>query len=94
VNGYQICMLALLVGGLGPAVAVGARGRPTNRLIGLELGSAVLVVLLLLVSVATARSYDLILPLVLAPLSFAGTLVYTRLLAPEEARRDGGPDRR
>jgi multicomponent Na+:H+ antiporter subunit F len=81
-TGFQICMLVLLAGGLGPALVLSARGRPTNRLIGLELTSAVVTVAFLLFTVISGQSYDLVLPLVLVPLSFAGSLVYTRLLSP------------
>lgn len=80
-TGFEICIVVLMAGGLGPAVLLGARGRPTNRLIGLEIGSAVLVVLFILFSMVTDQSDELILALVLVPLSFAGSLVYTRLLA-------------
>lgn len=85
-TGFEVCIVVLLVGALGPAIVLGSTGRPTNRLIGLELGSSVLVVLFILFADVSGLSYELILPLVLVPLSFAGTLVYTRLLSP---RRDG-----
>lgn len=81
-TGFEICLVVLVVGGLGPALVLGARGRPTNRLIGLEITSAVVTVVFLLLTVVTRESYDLVLPLVLVPLSFAGSLVYTRLLSP------------
>lgn len=80
-SAYTICLIALLVGGLLPALAIASRGDPTDRLVGLELVSAVIVFVLILFSqVGQGQSYDLILPLVLVPLSFAGTLVFTRLL--------------
>ncbi len=72
---------ALLVGGLAPAVSIAAGGSPLVRLIGVELAAATTVVVLLLISAAT-QSYELILPVVLVPLAFAGTLVFTRLLRP------------
>lgn len=78
---YTVCLLALLVGALLPALVISARGAPAERLIGLELASAVIVLVLVLFSqVPQGQSYDLTLPLVLVPLSFAGTLVFTRLL--------------
>jgi hypothetical protein len=44
--------------------------------------------LILLSQVGPGQSYDLVLPLVLVPLSFAGTLVFTRLLAyPEDEEK-------
>jgi multisubunit Na+/H+ antiporter MnhF subunit len=74
--------LVLMVAGLGPALWLGARGPAAERLVGVELGSAVGVLVLLLLSQATGQSSLLIVPLVLVPLSFAGTLVFTRLLSP------------
>lgn len=87
-TGFEICIVVLLAGGLAPALLLGARGRPTNRLVGLEMASAVLTVLFLLMALVTGESYDLVLPLVLVPLSFAGSLVYTRLLAPPPGQDD------
>lgn len=72
---------ALLVGALAPAISLVASGRTLVRLVGVELTAASTVVVLLLLSDTTA-SYDLLLPLVLVPLAFAGTLVFTRLLRP------------
>jgi multisubunit Na+/H+ antiporter MnhF subunit len=83
VTAYEICLAALLIGGLGPAVILASFGDPVNRLVGLDMAAAVITFALVLFSeVGPGQSYDLILPLVLVPLSFAGTLVFTRLLAP------------
>ena len=80
-SAYEICLLAILLGGLAPALLIACRGEPVDRLVGLELAGAVITLALILFSeVAPGQSYDLILPLVLVPLSFAGTLVFTRLL--------------
>jgi multisubunit Na+/H+ antiporter MnhF subunit len=68
VSAYEICLAVLLLGGLAPVLLLASRGEPDSRLIGLDL-------------VGPGQSYDLILPLVLVPLSFAGTLVFTRLLS-------------
>jgi multisubunit Na+/H+ antiporter MnhF subunit len=82
VTAYTICLVALLVGALLPALAVAGRGQPEDRLVGLEIVSSVTVVALIVFSqVGPGQSYDLTLPLVLVPLSVAGTLVFTRLLA-------------
>lgn len=84
---FEICLVAILVGGLLPSLAIAGRGGPIDRLVGLELAGAVTTVALILLSeVGPGQSYDLILPLVLVALSFAGTLVFTRLLGgrPEE----------
>lgn len=85
-TGFEVCIVVLLLGALAPAVVLGSTGRPTNRLIGLELASSVLAVLFILFVPVTDLSYELVLPLVLVPLSFAGTLVYTRLLSPARRR--------
>lgn len=80
-SAYTICLIALIAGGLLPSLAIASRGEPTDRLVGLELVSAVIVLALIMFSqVGQGQSYDLILPLVLVVLSFAGTLVFTRLL--------------
>ena len=83
-TGYLLCAVVLMVGGLGPALLISARGAPIDRLVGLELVSSIAVVLMLLIAQITDQSYVLAAPLVLAPLSFAGTLVYTRLLGRRE----------
>lgn len=80
-TGFEICLVVLLVGGLAPALFLAAGGRPSNRLVGLELAGAVVTVAFFLIAMTTKESYDLVLPSVFTPLSFAGTLVYTRLLA-------------
>ena len=74
--------LVLTAGGLLPAWWIGSRGDPVDRLVGLELASAVAVVDLLILIQAFDQSIYLIVPFVLVLVSFAGTLVFTRLLAP------------
>jgi multisubunit Na+/H+ antiporter MnhF subunit len=82
VSAYEICLAVLLLGGLAPVLLLASRGEPDSRLIGLDLAAPVLTFALILFSqVGPGQSYDLILPLVLVPLSFAGTLVFTRLLS-------------
>ena len=86
-NVDTVCLIALLVGGLLPALYVSSRGDPGARLVGLDLVAAVSVFCLILLSeVGPGQSYDLTLPLVLVPLSFAGTLVFTRLLGKREGQ--------
>lgn len=70
----------LLVGGLIPAMIIAYRDRAERRLVGLELASATGTLVMLLLCQAFNQSSYLIVPLVLALLSFAGTLVFTRLL--------------
>lgn len=78
---YLYCLLALLAGGLAPALWLASRRGPSYRLVGLQFVSSVATLCLILLSqVGPGQSYDLVLPLVLVPLSFAGTLVFTRLL--------------
>jgi multisubunit Na+/H+ antiporter MnhF subunit len=76
--------LVLILGALAPAVYLGLRGGPLDRLVGLQLAGSVLVPVLLLLTHAFNQSSYLIVPLVLATLSFAGVLVFLRLL---ETRR-------
>jgi multisubunit Na+/H+ antiporter MnhF subunit len=80
--------MVLMVGGLGPALYLGARGTPADRMIGLELGGAVTVLILTLLSQAAEQPSYLIVPLVLVLLSFAGTLVFVRLLRSQAMRDD------
>lgn len=79
-NGWEIAAMALLLGGIVPAVILASRGREIDRLVGLELASSVGVLSLLVIIQGDGQSSYLILPLVLVLLSFAGTLVFTRLL--------------
>jgi multicomponent Na+:H+ antiporter subunit F len=67
----------------GPGLLLVARGSATARLVGLQLASAVTVLLLTVLSVAMGQPSLLIVPLVTVLLSFAGTLVFTRLLRGE-----------
>ena len=79
------CLIALMAGGLLPVLVLCSRGDAGERLIGLDLLATILTFCLILLSeVGPGQSYDLILPLVLVPLSYAGTLVFTRLLGERE----------
>ncbi len=79
-TGYEVCEATVMIGGLTPALAMAARGRPGDRLIGVVLTGAVVTVAMLLMSNISAESYELIVPLVLVVLSVVGTLVFTRLI--------------
>jgi len=70
----------LMVGGLIPAMVLAYRDTAARRLVGLELVSVTGTLVMLLLCEAFNQSSYLIVPLVLALLSFAGTLVFTRLL--------------
>ncbi|MEV4754237.1 monovalent cation/H+ antiporter complex subunit F [Micromonospora sp. NPDC049559] len=78
---WLVAGLVLLLGALAPALRLGLRGEPYARLVGLQFVGALLVPLLLLLAVGYGQTSYLIVPLVLAALSFAGTLVFVRLLA-------------
>ena len=82
-TGYEIETLALLAGGVVPVAALGCLGRVEERLVALQMVAAVSVLVLLLVAVAVRQPSMLIVPLTLPALSAAGTLVYTRMLAPQ-----------
>lgn len=73
-----------MIGGIGPAAFLASRGSPLQRLVGLELASSVGAVVLILLTQISGQSDYLVVPLVLVLLSFAGTLVYTRLLRPRD----------
>lgn len=77
---WLIAAGALMIGGLGPAMVLAYRGTSPQRLVGLELAGAIGAILMLVVCQAFNQSGYLIVPLVLALMSFAGTLVFTRLL--------------
>lgn len=81
-NGWLIAAVALLGGGLLPALWLGTTGSAVRRLIGLQLAVVVLVPELIVLSMAFGQPSYLIVPVVLVAASFAGTLVYTRLLDP------------
>jgi len=82
VNPWLLGTIVLLAGGFAPAVWIGSRGEPEDRLVGLELGGVVVTLAMLSFAQAVGQSSYLIVPLVLALVSVAGILVYTRLLAP------------
>lgn len=77
---WVIAAGVLLVGGLVPAMVLAGRGPAAHRLLGLELAGASGVIALMVLCQAMNQSSYLIVPLVLVLMSFAGTLVFTRLL--------------
>lgn len=78
-NLWLIGATVLLVGVL-PCGFVLLRGRPLEALVALELGSTVVTIVLLLLAEGYHRSSYFTLPLVLAGLSFVGTLAFIRFL--------------
>lgn len=83
---WLIAATIVLLGGAAPALWLACRGDPVDRLFGLELGGGCTVLALLLLSRGFDQAQYLIVPLVAVALSFAGTLVFTRLLAPRAHR--------
>ena len=81
---WVVATLVLLIAGVLPAAIIGMRGPAVGRLVGLELLSSVCCVVLLLLAQADAEPMYLIVPLVLVVLSFAGTLVFTRLFVGQQ----------
>ncbi len=79
-TGYAVLALLLLIGGLGPVLAMSAVGHSFNRLVALEMSTSIGILFMLIFVEVSNQSSELILPLVLVPLSVAGTLVFTRLL--------------
>ena len=79
-NPFLLLSGVLLVVLAGPGLLLAGRGTATARLAGLQLASAVAVLLLTVLSVAMGQPGMLIVPMVTVLLSFAGTLVFTRLL--------------
>jgi multisubunit Na+/H+ antiporter MnhF subunit len=76
--------IVLLAGGFPPALWMASRGSPVDRMVGLELGGVVTTLSMLGFAQAVGQTSYLMVPLVAAVLSFAGALVFTRLLAPRE----------
>lgn len=79
---WFVASLILLIGGLVPATLIGSRGGPTDRLVGLMLSGVIAVLAMLTLTQAYGQPTYLIVPFVLAVLSVAGVLVFTRLLGP------------
>jgi len=82
VSAWLAGAIVLLAVGLPAAGWIASRGSPVERLVGVEMGNVIVTLELILFSQAVGQSSYLIVPLVLAVVSFAGTLVYARLLAP------------
>ena len=70
----------LLLAGLAPALVLASRGAAVPRLVGLQFAGAVSALLLVALTVVVDQPSYLVVPLAMVLLSYAGTLVYTRLL--------------
>jgi multisubunit Na+/H+ antiporter MnhF subunit len=82
VSPWLVGDLALVGLGLPVAVWIGGRGNAVDRLVGLELAGVIGTLALLAFAQGVHQPSYLIVPTVAVVLSFAGTLVYARLLAP------------
>lgn len=87
-NIWLLAVLVISVVGLLPAIYRVAGGTGPQRLIGLQFASVAALMITIALSMAVGRSSYLIVGVVLAPLSAAGLLVFTRLLAVKGS--DGG----
>jgi multisubunit Na+/H+ antiporter MnhF subunit len=79
VNAWLVASTVLLAGLL-PCGWVLLRGRPREALVALELASTVVTIVLVLLAEGFHRSSYFTVPLVLAAMSFVGTLVFIRFL--------------
>lgn len=80
-SGWLLFSAVLLVAGLGTSLYLAARGTGVERLAGLQFGGTATVLLLVALTVVFGQPSFLIVPLALVLLTYAGTLVYTRLLS-------------
>ena len=80
-SGFEVCALVLLVAGIGPGLALAALGDAHGRLVGMALTGSIATLLFLVLAQVADRSYELVVALVMVPMSFAGVLVFTRLLS-------------
>ncbi|MEV3926045.1 monovalent cation/H+ antiporter complex subunit F [Actinomadura coerulea] len=81
VAGTAIPALALMTGALLPALLATLRGPPARRLAGLIVTGPLVTLALVLLAAAYGRPAYLDVALVLALLSFAGSLVFARFLS-------------
>jgi multicomponent Na+:H+ antiporter subunit F len=79
VNAWLVAAVALLAG-LVPCAVVCLRGNPMERLVGLEVAGNVDTLILLVLAEAYQQAILFDLAVVLAVLTFAGGLVFTRFL--------------
>lgn len=79
-NVLLLAAAVTMIGGVVPAMVLLGRGDAVERLVGLELLGLVTVIVLMLLAVGFGQAQYLVAPLVLVVLSWAGILVFTRLL--------------
>lgn len=90
-NIWLVAVVVIAVVGLLPAIYRAAAGTAAQRLLGLQFVSVAGLMMIIALSMTAGQSSYLIVAVVLALLSAAGLLVFTRLLAPES--RVGTNDR-
>ncbi|WP_329090578.1 monovalent cation/H+ antiporter complex subunit F [Actinomadura citrea] len=81
VAGTALPALAVMAGALLPSLLATLRGRPAGRLAGLIVTGPLVTLALVLLAAAYGRPAYLDVALVLALLSFAGSLVFARFLS-------------
>ncbi|GAA4226583.1 hypothetical protein GCM10022254_12040 [Actinomadura meridiana] len=81
VAGTALPALAVMVGALVPVLLAMLRGRPAGRLAGLIATGPLVTLVLVLLAAAYGRPAYLDVALLLALLSFAGSLVFARFLS-------------
>ncbi|RSM91621.1 hypothetical protein DMH04_01170 [Kibdelosporangium aridum] len=79
-NLWLLAAVILIVGAIAPAMLLTSRGDEVRRLIGLQLLGSVTVLVMVVLAQGFGQPQYLIVPLMLVVLSFAGTLVFVRLL--------------
>ena len=82
-NGWFVAALALIVGGIVPCLVVCARATAAEGLVALQLAGELSALVLLLLAEGMGRQPFVDLALVLAVLSFVGTLVFARFMERE-----------
>ncbi|QGN32862.1 monovalent cation/H+ antiporter complex subunit F [Microlunatus sp. Gsoil 973] len=85
---WMVAVLVIAVAGLLPGLYRSATGTPAERLIGLQLITVSGLMIIIALAMVAGQSSYLIVAVVLALLSAAGLLVFTRLLTPD--RRPAG----
>lgn len=94
---WLVAVVVIAVVGLLPGMIRAATGTGVQRLVGLQLVSMAALMTIIALSIAAGQSSYLIVAVVLALLSAAGLLVFTRLLSPDadgELAADPTADRR
>lgn len=81
-NMWLVASTVVLFGAVLPSAVLGMRGGPVARLVALQQLAVAVTVVAMLFSQAVGRTDYLIVPLTLVIVSFAGTLVFARLLVP------------